>query len=579
MKRLLKTTAKSRNRQRSRAFVLSLVVILVSCQSTRAVRQIDQFGITWMFDKDYPIGRFANGDYWVVGPVTIVGIDPPSVKADGRVTNVSMVNPSPRLARKQGYDSAIYGRYAKPGDYEASLNVARPNGRDISKNNPLVVNPGSSLVSTISTQEEDGRIQLRTAAVLTVLDGAAPQGSFRPPYCGTEKAIRFNKAELNYSLLAGLKPVPGSPSLTTVERYFERPWLDHVGGWEGRHVHPADNMPAYDRDVCTQVGVAALMLHLNFTNQEKETLLIRYIQLGIDLYGVVQDGGAENWQQDSGRKYPIMFAGLMLSDPDMMNIGAKSGDYAHTAPYGPGNPPPDLVRFEEDETTFYVSQVDVDMTHSPQWRGDFRDATWLPYEEEDINLPEWGIVRLYDRTGINKSWETSYRRVIGQAYGGFVLAMHIMGVKDLWNHDALFDYKDRYMEVESDRRETSRFVERMWDVYRADFGLVWTMAPVLNVTSHGGRVVRAPDKAAYSLGERVRLRAVPDPGYRFEGWSGGLVGQENPATIVMHADRSVTASFSTLGSASGKEKYGTDAVHIERGQVTFCPGQSSGRGD
>ncbi|NLW32481.1 MAG: hypothetical protein GXY77_13610, partial [Fibrobacter sp.] len=29
-------------------------------------------GITWFFDKDYPVGRFANGDYWVAGDTVII---------------------------------------------------------------------------------------------------------------------------------------------------------------------------------------------------------------------------------------------------------------------------------------------------------------------------------------------------------------------------------------------------------------------------------------------------------------------------------------------------------------------------
>ena len=554
MKRLLKTTTKSCNRRQSRTFVLSLLVILVSCRSTYAVRQIEQFGITWTFDRDYGVGQFANGDYWVVGPVTIAGISPASVEVGGRVINGSMVNPSPRLGRKQGYDGAMYGRYAQPGDYEASLNVARPNGRDISKDNPLVVNPDSSLVSTISALEAGGGAKLKVAAVLTVLDGPAPEGSFRPPYSGSDKAIRFNKEQLDYSLLASLKPVPGVPNLTTVERYFERVWLDHIPGWIGRSHHPRENMKAYDRDICTQEGIGALMLHLNFENRRKETLLVRFVQLGIDNYGVIQDGGRENWLQDSGRKFPILFAGIMLDDPDMKNIGEKSGGYAHTAPYGPGNPPPDLIRFEEDEMTFYVTQADVDMTHSLQWRPDRRDVMLIPYEKEDIGLPEWGKVRLYGRTAINKYWKTTYRQVISQAYGGLILALHIMGAKDLWNHDAFFDYKDRYMKIEPDSRELSPFVERMWDSYRPDVGPAWTMSPVLSITSSGGMVTRVPDRAAYAFGERVKLIAVPDPGYEFAGWSGGFSGKHNSTVVTMHANRSITANFSPIGSPPGKMK-------------------------
>jgi hypothetical protein len=294
-------------------------------------------------------------------------------------------------------------------------------------------------------------------------------------------------------------------------------------------------MPWYDRDVCNRVGIGALKLHLNLTNQMKEVLLIRYVQLGIDLYGIVQDGGKANWLQDSGRKYPILFAGLVLNNSDMKNIGAVD------------NPAdPNHIRFEEDETTLYITKADVDMTHSSRWNPDSRSAMLLPYEEQDIGLPEWGIVRGDNITRINKHWGAIYRTVIGQAYGGFILAMHIMGVKDLWNHNALFDYKDRYMQVESNYREISKFVERMWDTYRAEYGPVWSMHPMLNITTTGGSIKKSPDKKLYTLGEKVILSAFADPGYKFAGWSGGLSGIENPVTIVMHANRSIIANFAAI---------------------------------
>lgn len=519
--------------------------------------QISQFGITWTFDRDYIVGQFANGDYWVLGPVTIVEINPASIQSGGRWINGSMINPSPRFVRKQGYDSAMYGRYAQPGDYDASLNVARPNGRDLSRNNPLVVNPDSSLISAISTSESDGRTQLKTAAILTVVKSVVPKGSFRPPYCGNDKTVKFYSKKLNYSVLASLKPVPGVPLLSTVERAFERPWLDHVPLWMAGSLHPEDNMPNYGREIGTQVGIGAIMLNLNFTDQRKETLLIRYVQLGIDLYGIIQDGGKANWigmgGHANGRKFPILFAGLVLGDPDMTSIGKKSGDYLYTEGFGPANKPPDYIHFGEDDQTFYVTQADVDITHSSRWNPDYRDTQRIPYEIEDIGLPEWGIVHSTEPQNSNKFWDTAYRNVSSPCWGGMVLAAHVMGMKNLWNHDAFFDYVDRYMQATVERRQTDRFIEAMWDAYRSDYGSVWTMSPRLTIDAVGGSVAKVPDKEAYTLGERVRLRAVADYGYEFSGWSGGLVGDQNPTVIVMHANRSITADFVSNSQAGGKK--------------------------
>jgi len=522
-----------------------LIAVLLICfartlSAASLQSRVSQFGITWTFDKDYTVGRFANGDYWIVGPVTIVKIQPVSVELNGRTINGSMINPSPRLGQAQGYDSAAYGRYARPGNFNPDLNVARPNNKQLSRSNPLVVQPNCSLVSTESTLQTNDRTQLKTAAILTVLDEPAEEGSFRPPYCGTDKSVRFNKEQLDYSLLASLKPVPGTPRLAEVESYFERPWIDHVPLWPATALHPADNMPAYGREIATQIGIGALMLHLNFSNNQKEKLLVRYVQLGIDLYGIVQDGGEKNWTgmggHASGRKWPILFAGLVLNDPNMKNIGRTD-----VPNYGPSHP--EYVHFGEDDQTFYVTQLDVEATHSAQWNPDRRDAQKIPYEQEDIGLPEWGIVHAIDPERSNKFWSTTYRQVSSPCWGGFVLAAHIMGVKDLWNHDALFDYKDRYMQVETDWKQTSRFVLSMWNAYRKDYGPVWTMSPCLNITAVGGTVTKSPNKAAYTLGERVSIKAVADPGYEFIGWSGALSDKTNPTVIIMHSNRSITANF------------------------------------
>jgi|GEM_PF-6071091 len=65
----------------------------------------------------------------------------------------------------------------------------------------------------------------------------------------------------------------------------------------------------------------------------------------------------------------------------------------------------------------------------------------------------------------------------------------------------------------------------------------------LNVTAVNGSITKTPDKASYNYGEEVTLQAVHDPGYSFVNWAGGVTGSSNPATIIMDADKSVTANF------------------------------------
>ena len=40
------------------------------------VSEVSQYGITWTFDQAYESGQYANGDYWVQGPVVITTVSP-----------------------------------------------------------------------------------------------------------------------------------------------------------------------------------------------------------------------------------------------------------------------------------------------------------------------------------------------------------------------------------------------------------------------------------------------------------------------------------------------------------------------
>jgi hypothetical protein len=66
-------------------------------------------------------------------------------------------------------------------------------------------------------------------------------------------------------------------------------------------------------------------------------------------------------------------------------------------------------------------------------------------------------------------------------------------------------------------------------------------------TTAGGSVTLNPPGGVYPSGTSVTLTAVPASGYAFTGWGGALGGTANPATLVMDANKSVTASFATAG--------------------------------
>jgi hypothetical protein len=388
------------------------LLMCVSLGSAATATSVSQFGITWTFDKAYETGQFVNGDWWVVGPVVIQSVNP----APGSGRNGSMVNPAPG---RQAYDS-------RGGEYDASSGATFP----------LSLTPTKSLVSSIShpgytcvqggidgNATYDGDCQrgpTMTQAVLTVVPQAPAAGSFRPAYCGSSYKTIHASSSLDWNILHRLFKQASYPASTAILRHVERPWIDHIGNWTLQHTCATYNMYCYGREIASIVSDVSLYVLLN--TPEQQELAIRFIQLGIDNYGVVKAGGG--WPADgghmSGRKWPIVFAGLLLNDADLKNVGQD---------YGP-------IKFGEDCQTYY--------------------------RNDDPNDPWWGIRYCYEP---DHSPDEGYRICCtSHTWVGFTLAARIMGAVALWNHNALFDYVDRWMEEGGNT--SSDFVTSMWNRYR-----------------------------------------------------------------------------------------------------------------
>jgi len=66
----------------------------------------------------------------------------------------------------------------------------------------------------------------------------------------------------------------------------------------------------------------------------------------------------------------------------------------------------------------------------------------------------------------------------------------------------------------------------------------------LTLTTIGsGSVSRNPNRSSYASGTQVQLTATAQPGSAFSSWSGGLTGSQNPTTVTVNSNLSITASF------------------------------------
>lgn len=449
-----------------------------SAPTPQTTTSISQYGITWTFAEPVEYGQFVNGDYWVVDPgggVKITKISPGhTLHPDtGRHMNGSMLNPA---TATQGYDGFQ--------NYDPEINAAI----GASPSSPLILSGDVSLVSTISNLAPgvNHLSYVKTASVLTCLSSTPPDGSFRPGISSPTKTLH-NISSLNYNLLEKLACPISKPDINTYAGYFQMVWLTHNGGWTGRYMRPSDS--GLDNYYYPGTfATAALMLHLDYTNAEKEKLLINFIQLGIDIYSYLESG-AKGWPPDgghsSGRKWPILFAGIMLDHSPMKNIGQISGNYLYSNGHGPGNPPLDYKHFGEDGQTFYVTQSEVDITNGPSWNPDTRTAPNYPYIYAMTGMPEWGIRYSTYPQNSDASWKASYRTIgcCAPAWAGTVIAARIMNAKSLWNYNAHFDYIDRYMAIskggldpfgyevagETSGSRPGGLIGAMWDTYRGSY--------------------------------------------------------------------------------------------------------------
>jgi hypothetical protein len=416
---------------------LLAVLLVISCNKSQQAyetpdqyrREISQYGITWTFEKPVKAGQFVNGDWWVIGPVKIIKITPApgaasdeklqlglnrwndtSLKNDTAMRNGSMI--ILKVGHRQGYDSRAAGYSEKE-----SVKI------------PLELQPNLSIISSISNtslpvdnfaknimwpDEQKCENVMKTAAVLTCLKEVPPANAFRPPYAGTEKPI-FTADDILWDQLPSLAPAGDVPSWEEFERYFQRPWIDHLMSWSQQQLVPNENGPNYGREHARIVSIASVMLSLDVPRERKEKLTIELIQRGIDLSGLAKVGGYwnEGGGHSSGRKWPILFASIMLGEPGLARL-------------------PETAIFQEDTQTYY----------GKGWFGQ-PVLYWMVqhhgkrsrYEEKPPE--QW---EKWDRT------TESYRLCCtGAAWVGTALTARYMKAIKLWNHDAHFDYVDRWM--------------------------------------------------------------------------------------------------------------------------------------
>jgi len=397
---------------------------------------ISKDGITWTFSQAVPVGQFVNGDYYVVGPVTITAIDPVPTTAtpyeNGSVKNLPTSN------SKSGFDSRLNDGTDESFWFDPTVRVYPP----------ISLKAGDSLVSSISVAQIHSLPEVMrstdmsvspvaTVSVLTVLSATPSADAFRPSYCDRSQTI-YHANSLQRNLLPSLAPPnpSGTPPLSQFETWYRRPWIDTDPFLFDA---PGEYMPSYGQHIAFADSYASLLLMLNFPADQKVNLTNYFVQYGIDLYGCVQTG--YGWPafggHRSGRKLPIIFAGILLNNDGMKNVSATFPN-----------------QFGEDMQTVYVNKIPPAGTFQQAWQGATviygghygvtPDGTpvsvglYGPYEQ--LQPSSWPLINGDEQLG------EAYRRCCTSvSWVGEALTIHLMQAENVWNYPPFFDYVDRWM--------------------------------------------------------------------------------------------------------------------------------------
>jgi len=510
--------------------LLGFILLLHVCLKAQMLDSISQYGITWRFNMQYQCGQFVNGDWWVVGPVTINSVSP-----DWDTTrNGTMINPM--NSAQQGYDIRVYG-------FTDSLRVRFPK----------VVNSSSSVISVIGlmTCASGGAAEcISDAAVLTVLSSAPANGSFRPAYFGSVKTI-FDTSQVNYGLLPKLPQPSQTPPVVTNE--MVRPWLDHGPKVSGAKIHPQNNMPPYPRDLSVVVSRISVMALLNIPQQHEYAN--RLIQLGIDLYPIslVND---DAWRAyggfGSGRKWPILFSGLLLNNTAMQHPQLKIS----TIPYE--------YKFGEDGFTYYGQPTVAYPNGKPLWGRDcIADGYTAPFfGNHDCRDPN-GILEAEQMTNGG-----GYRICCtSQTWVGAGLAAQLLCADSLWNHNEFFDYIDRWTNDTASWSNSSTAYYRDFYGYGGDGGEFMTYM-WKNYRPYGDSpsfTASANDTICSGQNITMRLYGI-DTAKCVVSWNGGAYVVDTFFTS------SPSISSNILASVKYKNNLGCSATHQFDITVKNCSG-------
>ncbi len=407
---------------------------------TIRTKTIKKDAITWTLDREYEVGQYINGDYFVVDSgsgVRVVAVSPaPSGGRNGSGVNVKAMT-QPADSRALGYSAGIsFPKVLKSGDALLSFKSTQGN-----ENNSC---EGARYRNQGGYCEFHSQGKVLDGSVLTVVDRALLKFSFRPPSLGDATNRKTFVLPNIDDIVRSLPQLNSSslPDTSVLIRSRERYQFLGYTHWGRRQSAPMNNQATYAAYSRNPEVLLALTANISFDAKKK--LLISVLQHGIEIYGLSR---LTNIRGADGGHHTHMASVLavtaeILKDTDMRNKSRS-------------------VQFSEKQMTYIGSGGKALWGRvCPSSPNNFQNMCSGNYQggAKDCRDPK-GLKDALDQSSCN-----AYQDLNGKYYPGQALAMILLGAVDDFNHQPFFEYTDRWMRIKNST--SSAFVTDMWNRYR-----------------------------------------------------------------------------------------------------------------
>jgi len=416
--------------------------------ATTMQSSVTKNGVTFTFDQDYPVGQYANGDYFVVAPSggTLVSTSPAAettsatssesgIPLPDRTINGMGVNPQ---RRSNPWDS-----YYKGTNDETNTSYWAAKNLDPGKEGPYAFSSGESLVKAVSltTPPDNSRPAIEKLVVLTVVSQPPKDGAFRPPPWGDDKDIpdSWRVENIDWSKVPEIDVGQPTPNWTALADQALVTWqTGNLWGNGVRNMTP-DEQPTYRRDIGEKMGDFLEALASPGSRADKEQLMIGTLQIGLDqvVAGEITNdlaGEDPSERYDIGRRGVSVLASLLL--PETQRLDAMLAN--------------DWI-WQDTSTFGYITQDVIDHKDDDTERGavdgmlgipEYANARPQALSGTAPNRPDliWGAIALQGTT------RATYRRIGLQAGFRSSTAIHLFpGAAEIYANPAHVNYHDRWL--------------------------------------------------------------------------------------------------------------------------------------